>query len=510
MAAGSPFSRRALLARGITLAGAAVLGPRLVVPAPPAQARLRLAATAVPPPRIVTRAEWGADETLGTKRRSFGAIRKVIVHHTAVDEPDPVAQIRGIHRFHVQNNGWDDIGYNFLVDRDGVIYEGRWARHYDEGEPHTGQDEDGRGVVGAHATGFNTGTVGIAVLGTYSIGSVTIPDATMASLASLGAFIVGPRDIDPHGKDVFVSASAGAKTFDNIAGHRDVSQTGCPGDGLYARLAELRDRIEGELVVGTVGFRILGSDGSLWTYGSTASFSSTNDISDVRRDAGAGVPVRTVAGTASGRGAWVADANGSVYAFGDAGFHGSMGGRRLNRPIVGMAARPDGAGYWLVATDGGIFAFGSARFHGSTGAIRLNRPIVGMASTPSGRGYWLVASDGGIFSFGDARFFGSTGAITLQQPIVAMAAEPGGRGYWLVARDGGVFAFGGAPFLGSLVGRAGFAPPATAIAADPAGGGYWVLDRAGTAHAFGDAPGFPSGVTAGSQPAIGIVPIHRA
>lgn len=509
MAADLPLSRRALLARGLTVAGAAVVGPRLLLRERSTAPAMRLVAVEVPPPAIVTRAEWGADETLGTRHRTFATIRKVIVHHTAVDEPDPITQIRGIHRYHTQSNGWEDIGYNFLIDRDGVIYEGRWAREYGADEPHTGEDADGRGVVGAHAGGFNTGSVGIALLGTYSSASVTITEAAMGSLAALIASKVGPRDIDPHGSDPYVSASGGSTTFPNIAGHRDVSQTGCPGDGLYTRLPELRDRVEVELVGGTVGLRILGADGSLWTYGSTRTFGTTNDISDPRRGVGGGIPVRAVAGTASGRGAWVADVNGAVYAFGDAGFHGSMGGRRLNKPIVGMTSRPDGAGYWLVATDGGIFSFGSARFHGSTGAIALNSPIVGMASTPTGRGYWLVAGDGGIFCFGDARFFGSTGAIRLQQPIVAMAAQPSGLGYWMVARDGGVFAFGSAPFLGSLVRRSGFVPPATAIAANPAGGGYWVLDRAGTAHAFGDAPGFPSGVTAGSQPALGLVPIHR-
>ena len=88
-----------------------------------------------------------------------------------------------------------------------------------------------------------------------------------------------------------------------------------------------------------------------------------------------------------------------------------FGGRllHLNQPIVGMAATPDGNGYWLVAADGGVFSFGAAGFHGSTGAIHLNQPIVGMAATPDGNGYWLVAADGGVFSFGDAGFHGSTG-----------------------------------------------------------------------------------------------------
>ena len=74
-----------------------------------------------------------------------------------------------------------------------------------------------------------------------------------------------------------------------------------------------------------------------------------------------------------------------------------------------------------MASDGGIFAFGDAGFYGSTGALRLNKPVVGMASTLSGHGYWLVASDGGIFAIGDAGFYGSTGSLVLTRPVVGMA-----------------------------------------------------------------------------------------
>jgi predicted secreted protein len=72
--------------------------------------------------------------------------------------------------------------------------------------------------------------------------------------------------------------------------------------------------------------------------------------------------------------------DGGIFAFGDAGFHGSMGATRLNQPVVGIAATPDGNGYWEVASDGGIFAFGDAGFHGSMGATRLNKPVVGIAA----------------------------------------------------------------------------------------------------------------------------------
>ena len=130
-------------------------------------------------------------------------------------------------------------------------------------------------------------------------------------------------------------------------------------------------------------------------------------------------------------------------------FYGSMGGRPLDAPIVGMAATPSGQGYWLAAADGGIFAYGDAVFLGSMGGQHLNQPVVGIAATPTGQGYWLVAADGGIFAYGDAVFDGSTGAIHLNQPVVGIAPYGNDAGYWLVAKDGGIFAFGGAPFLGS-------------------------------------------------------------
>ena len=171
----------------------------------------------------------------------------------------------------------------------------------------------------------------------------------------------------------------------------------------------------------------------------------------------------------------------------------------LAKPIVGMASTPDGKGYWLVAADGGIFTFGDAGFHGSTGNINLNKPIVGMASTPDGQGYWLVASDGGIFTFGDATFYGSTGNIKLNQPIVGMASTPDGKGYWLVAADGGIFTFGDATFYGSAA-TAGIV--ATGIIASPSGKGYSIVSSTGQQFTFGDATKVSSAVA--NQPLVGV------
>ncbi len=113
--------------------------------------------------------------------------------------------------------------------------------------------------------------------------------------------------------------------------------------------------------------------------------------------------------TSTGSGYDLVTLGGTVFSFGHGTFRGSMGGKPLNQPIVGMAATPSGQGYWEVASDGGIFTFGDAAFHGSMGGKPLDQPIVGMASDPATGGYWEVASDGGIFSF-TAPFYGSTGS----------------------------------------------------------------------------------------------------
>jgi hypothetical protein len=155
---------------------------------------------------------------------------------------------------------------------------------------------------------------------------------------------------------------------------------------------------------------------------------------------------------------WLVAADGGVFAFQatfpfqGARFYGSMAGKHLDAPMVGMAATGDGGGYWLVAADGGVFAFGDADFYGSMAGKHLNSPVVGMAATADGGGYWLVAADGGVFAFGDAVFDGSMAGKKLDAPVVAIAATGDGNGYYLAAADGGVFAFGDALFAASAKG----------------------------------------------------------
>ncbi len=242
---------------------------------------------------------------------------------------------------------------------------------------------------------------------------------------------------------------------------------------------------------------MVASDGGIFTFGAAGYFGSMGGKQLNK-------PMVGIAPTRDGAGYWTVASDGGIFSFGNTQFHGSMGGKQLNKPMVGMAPTLDAGGYWTVASDGGIFSFGDAQFHGSMGGKQLNQPVVGMAPTPDGKGYWLVASDGGIFSFGDAQFHGSMGGKPLNQPIVGMAPTPDGGGYWEVASDGGIFSFGDAQFLGSMGGKP-LNKPIVGMAPTPEGGGYWMVASDGGVFNFGDANYFGSmGGTLLNAPIVGI------
>ncbi len=205
-------------------------------------------------------------------------------------------------------------------------------------------------------------------------------------------------------------------------------------------------------------------------------------------------------------GYWQFSLDGGVFSFGDATFYGSMGGSKLNAPVVGLAPTPSGKGYWLVGLDGGVFSFGDAKYHGSTGGLKLNAPVVGIIPTPTGRGYWMVATDGGVFSFGDATFVGSLGSTPPAAPIVGFAPVPAGGGYWMLGSDGEVYPFGAAQDFGDA--RGATAAPVVSFAPTATGKGYWIAATDGLIANFGDAKTLaptraPSG--AGLHPVVGLV-----
>ena len=199
------------------------------------------ASTSQPPVR--SRGDWGADERLRSGSPSFARIRKLVVHHTATPNDyatraEAESYLRSMYHYHAVTRGWSDIGYNFVVDKFGTIYEGRWSRDYAGANP-SGDDAQGNGVVGAHTGGWNSGSVGIALLGTYT--TKNISPATRTSLERLLAWEAARNGIDPEATQPFTNPVSGARTTTpNIAGHRDYGSTECPGGGFYATLPGLR------------------------------------------------------------------------------------------------------------------------------------------------------------------------------------------------------------------------------------------------------------------------------
>jgi uncharacterized protein with LGFP repeats len=197
------------------------------------------AAQATGAPAIVPRADWGADRVPPRTDPSYGSVQAAFVHHTvtAVDyAPDQSAEIiLGIARYHRDSNGWNDIGYNFLVDRYGVIFEGR-----------AGGIE--APVIGAQAQGWNSVSTGIACLGTFT--NLPLDAPAMESLARLIGWKLSLHGV-PTGGTVTLESGGGESNryrsgqlvdFERISGHRDGCQTSCPGDSLYAQLPALRAR----------------------------------------------------------------------------------------------------------------------------------------------------------------------------------------------------------------------------------------------------------------------------
>ncbi|RVU18276.1 hypothetical protein EOT10_32380 [Streptomyces antnestii] len=188
-------------------------------------------------PAITSRAGWGADESIVADPPTYTTDTKAMfVHHTAGTNDYTCAEsasiIRGILTYHVKSNGWNDIGYNFLVDKCGTVFEGRAG----------GVDKP---VYGAHTYGFNTDTSGVAVLGDYN--TATSTPEVRDSIAQLAAWKLGLYGINPAGTVVMAAGAANGKftqgqlvTMNRISGHRDGYPTECPGNNLYGDLPAIR------------------------------------------------------------------------------------------------------------------------------------------------------------------------------------------------------------------------------------------------------------------------------
>ncbi len=183
-------------------------------------------ALVTPKPQIFSRAQWGADERLRDRSSlHYGEIHAAFVHHTVnandYSRADVPALLRGIYAYHTQSRGWSDVGYNFLVDRFGQIWEGRYGGV-------------GRPVVGAHTLGYNDDAFAMSAIGNFEVANP--PQAVVDAYARLFAWKLSLHGVDAGSTRQWVTS----KYFQAINGHRDAGQTACPGKYLYARIPDIR------------------------------------------------------------------------------------------------------------------------------------------------------------------------------------------------------------------------------------------------------------------------------
>ncbi|MGW8883004.1 peptidoglycan recognition protein family protein [Streptomyces sp. NPDC055749] len=208
--------------------------------AAPAPLALPEAPPGAPRPEIVPRSSWRADEGMVKHAATYtGSVSAAFIHHTGhtngYDCAEAPELLRAIQADHVEQDGWDDIGYNFVVDRCGTIYEGRAGGVT-------------RPVRGAHTKGFNAHTVGIAAIGTFGAG-VPVPKAVVEAIARVIAWKLRPG-ADPRGSVRLVSTNDESRfpkghtaELHVVSGHRDSYLTGCPGDALYGQLPAIREAV---------------------------------------------------------------------------------------------------------------------------------------------------------------------------------------------------------------------------------------------------------------------------
>jgi hypothetical protein len=190
----------------------------------------------VPKPPIIPRDGWGADESHMTWEPEYRPVQKLVVHHTVTRNGYPEEKaaelVRAIYNYHAVTLDWGDVGYNYLIDDYGNIYEGRYG---------------GPGAVGGHVYSYNYGSMGTGLIGTHGNypGSVSPSREKWGALSQLMAWEASRSDVNPLGSDPFRDASP-----PNLGGHRDYPpyKTSCPGEYAYKSLPDLRDSVWRQMV----------------------------------------------------------------------------------------------------------------------------------------------------------------------------------------------------------------------------------------------------------------------
>ncbi len=425
-------------------------------------------------------------------------VQGVVIHHTVTTNSyrqDQVGDIlRGIYRTHVTINGWCDIGYNFLVDKFGTIWEARSG----------GTD---RPVIGGHTKGFNTSSTGVAVLGQYQRGAQPAAAApTAASLnaiAALASWKLGLHGVDPLGTSWMKSrtgATSGLRypngtwvEVPSILGHRDLGLTVCPGSYLYARVSGVRNATIRDAVIPYVfpAYKPAPSGPAFLTLDQSGGIRAGGAAAYPRAAPSAAANVIAI-DAIDGRG-FTLDQTGTIRSFGQGPSASSVVGgvNPVDLVVIG-----DGTSGYVVSDGGEIQPFGGAP--GLARGEPPKAPVVAADLTPEGIGY-VLSIDGTLSPLGGAP------EQQLASPVQAVdvGVRSDGQSGWILDSGGRLHPFGGAPASQRRGGM--WNGMARAIAVDPNGNGGWVLDSEGRLDVFGDErAASPLSTTVGSTTAVDV------
>ncbi|MDU0349573.1 N-acetylmuramoyl-L-alanine amidase [Actinomyces sp. MRS3W] len=225
-------------------------GGMSVNPGLPAVLAATTTANGLPVP-VTTRSEWGANSSYMTWSPTYAAAKHVIVHHTAGTNNYTSSQsasiVNGIYYYHAVTLDWGDIGYNFLVDKYGKVFEGRYG---------STSAAAGKMVVGGHAYGANTGTMGISMMGTYT--SVSPSTAQLTNVGKMAGWFLGRSGVTSATSSASFTFKSTEKykagqtiSLPVISGHRDVGYTTCPGDVGYSKLDQIRSTAQSQIKAST-------------------------------------------------------------------------------------------------------------------------------------------------------------------------------------------------------------------------------------------------------------------
>lgn len=436
--------------------------------------------TALPRPPIQPRSSWATrgweSENEGCDGGPFLAnnVRTVVVHHTVTSNSYAPSQVddilRGIYRTHVDVNGWCDIAYNFVVDRFGTIWEARSG----------GADQP---VIGGHAKGFNTWTVGVAVLGNHHTAAAPSA-AAVASVEALAGWKLSLHGVDPLGRNWLQNRSSRPPhkfperswvQMPAIVGHRDLGLTACPGSLLYPRVPLMREALQPSHLAAAphvpVGRNPAEFGPALLTVESTGGLRSSGSAWSRAVDPMPEGRVAVAVGGRNNRGQ-ILDSSGRLTPFGGAPtIPGQPAG---STPPADLAIGSDEGRGWVLADDGRIFSFGGAPDR-SAATRPTTGSAVGLALNALGTGY-VVDSNGGLHSVNGA----PSRSIGRDVDAIDVALFDESTSGWVLDRSGRMYAFGDAP---SWQPQTTVSAPRAIVAQGSHGG--WILDSEGRLVRFG-------------------------